>query len=371
SPYGDDPHGGRAQRSSQPDPNGYPRRQPPPVPRPQGGPRPGGAMGGPVPGGPRPGPNGAPPNGARPPAGRPPQQGWPPQGRPAEGRPAEGGRPPANRPAPGGRPPAGRPPQQQPPAGRPVPTAAAPAAAGATQRMTRPAPGQRPGSLGEAVAERNRSGPGTGPRPATARATTGPRPAVDRPGARPGVDGPRRAGAAGTGGQRRVQSGPPSTPPPGRGGRGGYGGSGSSGPGRKFPWKTIRRVCYVLVALAIVVPSAVFLFAYSTVSVPEPGDLKTNQVATILAEDGSTVITKVVPPQGNRTDVTIDQVPPHVRNAVIAAEDRDFYTNPGFSISGFARAARDNLLGKESAGGGSTITQQYVKNALVGDERSL
>ena len=64
--------------------------------------------------------------------------------------------------------------------------------------------------------------------------------------------------------------------------------------------------------------------------------------------------------------MTIDQIPPHVRNAVIAAEDRDFYSNPGFSISGFARAARDNVLGRESAGGGSTITQQYVKNALVG-----
>src|SRR4029078_11347641 len=41
------------------------------------------------------------------------------------------------------------------------------------------------------------------------------------------------------------------------------------------------------------------------------------------------------------------------------------------AISGFARAARDNLLGGESGGGGSTITQQYVKNALVGDEHSL
>ncbi|WP_373865271.1 transglycosylase domain-containing protein [Nocardia shimofusensis] len=228
--------------------------------------------------------------------------------------------------------------------------------------------------MSDAVAERNRSGPGTGPRPATARTATGPRPAIDRPGAdsaRPGADGPRRAGAATTG-ERRAQSGPPSGPPPTRGGgRGGAGGSGSSGPGRKFPWKAVRRVCYVLVALAIVVPSAIFLVAYSTVSVPEPGDLKTNQVATILAQDGTTVISKVVPPQGNRTDVTIEQIPPHVRNAVIAAEDRDFYTNPGFSISGFARAARDNLLGKESAGGGSTITQQYVKNALVGDERSL
>ncbi|MEU2037961.1 transglycosylase domain-containing protein [Nocardia niwae] len=126
-----------------------------------------------------------------------------------------------------------------------------------------------------------------------------------------------------------------------------------------------------MIALAILVPSGIFLAAYTTVSVPQPGDLKTNQVATVLASDGTTVISKVVPPEGNRTDVTIDQIPPHVRNAVMAAEDRDFYTNPGFSISGFARAARDNILGKESAGGGSTITQQYVKNALVGDEHSL
>ncbi|MBF6142708.1 penicillin-binding protein, partial [Nocardia farcinica] len=157
----------------------------------------------------------------------------------------------------------------------------------------------------------------------------------------------------------------------GSGGSGGSGGGRGPGQGRRMPWRTIRRVMYVLTALAIMVPSAVFLIAYTTVSVPQPGDLKTNQVATIYAQDGSTVISKVVPPQGNRTEVTIDQIPPHVRNAVIAAEDRDFYTNPGFSISGFARAARDNVLGKESAGGGSTITQQYVKNALVGDERSL
>ncbi|MEU1958611.1 transglycosylase domain-containing protein [Nocardia sp. NPDC019375] len=138
-----------------------------------------------------------------------------------------------------------------------------------------------------------------------------------------------------------------------------------------MPWRIVRRTLYVLIALAILLPSGIFLAAYTTVSVPQPGDLKTNQVATILASDGTTVLSKVVPPEGNRTDVTIDQIPPHVRNAVMAAEDRDFYTNPGFSISGFARAARDNILGKESAGGGSTITQQYVKNALVGDEHSL
>ncbi|QCQ94035.1 penicillin-binding protein [Rhodococcus sp. SGAir0479] len=113
------------------------------------------------------------------------------------------------------------------------------------------------------------------------------------------------------------------------------------------------------------------MVAYVFADVPRPGDMKTNQVATVLASDGSTEIARIVPPEGNRTEVTIDQIPVHVRNAVLAAEDRDFYSNPGFSVTGFARAARDNVLGRDSAGGGSTITQQYVKNALVGSERSL
>lgn len=121
----------------------------------------------------------------------------------------------------------------------------------------------------------------------------------------------------------------------------------------------------------MIVPILGFMVAYIFADVPRPGDMKTNQVATILASDGTTEITRVVPPEGNRTEVTIDQIPVHVRNAVLAAEDRDFYSNPGFSVTGFARAARDNVLGRDSAGGGSTITQQYVKNALVGSERSL
>ncbi|MCX5044923.1 penicillin-binding protein [Aldersonia sp. NBC_00410] len=128
---------------------------------------------------------------------------------------------------------------------------------------------------------------------------------------------------------------------------------------------------YVLIALGLIIPIVSFLVAYSTVHVPSPGDIKTNQVATILAADGTSVLSTVVPPEGNRTDVTVDQIPVHVRNAVLSAEDRDFYSNPGFSVSGFARAARDNVMGKDTAGGGSTITQQYVKNALVGNEHSI
>ncbi|MDA4088434.1 Penicillin-binding protein 1A [Mycolicibacterium hassiacum DSM 44199] len=133
-------------------------------------------------------------------------------------------------------------------------------------------------------------------------------------------------------------------------------------------WRWVRRGIVAAAIAMIVLPIITFAMAYMIVEVPRPGDIRTNQVSTILASDGSE-LAKIVPPEGNRIDVTIDQIPVQVRNAVMAAEDRDFYSNPGFSITGFLRAIKNNLFGGDLQGG-STITQQYVKNALVGSERS-
>ena len=167
----------------------------------------------------------------------------------------------------------------------------------------------------------------------------------------------------------KAPSTPPPTPPRGpRPPRGGGGDGRPPGRGRKFNWKTARRVLYLGAVLLLVLPMVTFGMAYAIVDVPSPGDIRTNQVSTILASDGSE-LAKIVPPEGNRVDVKIDQIPVHVRNAVMAAEDRDFYTNPGFSFTGFLRAFKNNLFGGDLQGG-STITQQYVKNALVGDART-
>ncbi len=133
-------------------------------------------------------------------------------------------------------------------------------------------------------------------------------------------------------------------------------------------WLWVRRGLYVGAAVLLLLPIVTFAMAYFIVDIPKPGDIRTNQVSTILASDGSE-LAKIVPPEGNREDVGIDQVPVHVRQAVIAAEDRNFYTNPGFSLTGFARAAKNNIFGGDTQGG-STITQQYVKNALVGSQRA-
>jgi membrane peptidoglycan carboxypeptidase len=136
----------------------------------------------------------------------------------------------------------------------------------------------------------------------------------------------------------------------------------------RINWLWVRRGLYVAAAVLLLLPIVTFAMAYFIVDIPKPGDIRTNQVSTILASDGSE-LAKIVPPEGNREDIGLDQVPMHVRQAVIAAEDRNFYTNPGFSFSGFARAVKNNIFGGDTQGG-STITQQYVKNALVGSQRA-
>lgn len=136
-------------------------------------------------------------------------------------------------------------------------------------------------------------------------------------------------------------------------------------------WRRVVTTVCSVVAVLIIVPLVAFFAAYAVTKVPQPEELQNNQISNIYASDGSTELARIVPPEGNRENVTIADVPIHVRDAVLSAEDRDYYTNPGFSITGFGRAALGQLTGNDSAGGGSTITQQYVKNAVVGDERSL
>ncbi len=170
---------------------------------------------------------------------------------------------------------------------------------------------------------------------------------------------------------RRPPGGPP--PPPRGPSRGADGRA--PGPRSDLPlsqqlkqqvnWRWVRRALVLSAVMIFLLPIITFAMAYFVVDIPKPGDIRTNQVSTILASDGSE-IAKIIPPEGNRVDVNISQVPVHVRQAVIAAEDRNFYSNPGFSFSGFARAVNNNLFGNGDLQGGSTITQQYVKNALVG-----
>jgi len=92
------------------------------------------------------------------------------------------------------------------------------------------------------------------------------------------------------------------------------------------------------------------------------------QVATINFADGSQ-LAKVVPQEGNRIKVSIDQIPRHVQFAVLSAEDRSFFSKPRVRPDRHRQGGRG--AAHRGGGGGSTITQQYVRNSLVGDQHSL
>ena len=72
----------------------------------------------------------------------------------------------------------------------------------------------------------------------------------------------------------------------------------------------------------------------------------------------------------NRTPVSLDKIPLMVKQATIAIEDREFYQHIGFSPRGIARAARETLINNHLQGG-STITQQLIKNALLTNEPTI
>jgi peptidoglycan glycosyltransferase len=132
--------------------------------------------------------------------------------------------------------------------------------------------------------------------------------------------------------------------------------------------RLLLRVVLGGLAAVLLGPVVAFVLGYTFFAVPTPDDAVNNQVAVISFADGSQ-LTRLVPEQGNRMVVPVEAVPPHVRHAVLAAEDRSFYSHPGFDLAGILRAVWNQLNG--GVGGGSTITQQYVKNTLVGDAATL
>jgi len=108
---------------------------------------------------------------------------------------------------------------------------------------------------------------------------------------------------------------------------------------------------------------------YATTPIPNPSSFATAQQTTLYYSDGKTQLATL----GNttRVDVSLSQVPLQVQHAVLAAEDRHYYSEPGISPTGIIRALVTDIRGGEISQGGSTITQQYVKNAYLTSQRTF
>ena len=124
----------------------------------------------------------------------------------------------------------------------------------------------------------------------------------------------------------------------------------------------------ILVVLLVVgLGVGAFALVMAATSVPTPNEMATSQATIVYWADGKTELARLG--DSSRRSVAIDDVPEPVRNAVLAAEDRTFYEHGGISPMGIARAVVNNVRG-ESTQGGSTITQQYAKNAFLTQDRS-
>ena len=114
-----------------------------------------------------------------------------------------------------------------------------------------------------------------------------------------------------------------------------------------------------IAGFSFVAGATLFAFAWFTVSIPDP-NAYVNSQSTIIQYSNGEEIGRVG--TQNRQIVPLAKIPLNVRYAVLAAEDRNFYSNKAFSVTGIARAVINNLRGG-SLQGGSTITQQYAKTA--------
>ncbi len=125
----------------------------------------------------------------------------------------------------------------------------------------------------------------------------------------------------------------------------------------------------ILIILTIIL----FICSFYTIKV------KTSNISNLKASLSTT--TTIYDYKGNKAGslysqkgsfIEYDKISPYIRNAVISTEDRTFWTNPGFSVKGMARAGASLIIHHgEITGGGSTLTQQLAKNALLTQQQTF
>lgn len=116
---------------------------------------------------------------------------------------------------------------------------------------------------------------------------------------------------------------------------------------------------------------ALFLFFWYSRDLPTPGKLIEAQSAqsTRIYDRNGTLLYSVYQNQ-NRVYVKLNKIPQNLRQATVAIEDKNFYNNQGFSIIGYLRAIR-NIVVYHELSGGSTLTQQLVKNVLLTNAQTI
>src|SRR6476620_8553142 len=132
----------------------------------------------------------------------------------------------------------------------------------------------------------------------------------------------------------------------------------------------LKRVALWLLVAGLVgalLMAGAFFYAYKTIDIPDPNKDFQTQTSFVYYADGKTELgTYAIQ---NRERIPLKEIPQKMQDAVVAAENKTFWTDKGIDPKGILRAAFSNASGN-STQGASTITQQYVKILYLTQERS-
>ena len=150
--------------------------------------------------------------------------------------------------------------------------------------------------------------------------------------------------------------------------------------------KTFSLRLLPLVILTLIAVPAIIFYLLIVKDLPAPGQLASRKInlTTKIYDRNRNLLFKIYKDE-NRSLISLDQIPLSLQNATIAVEDKDFYSHSGISLKSLLRASLHNLKSfldcrfqpatatpcSPSYQGGSTITQQLVKNALLSPERTV
>ncbi len=135
---------------------------------------------------------------------------------------------------------------------------------------------------------------------------------------------------------------------------------------------TKRDILMAVLCLFLLLGS-VFFFWFSSLSIPDISLFQQSEVdqSTKIYDRTGTVLLYDVSGNARRTVVTSDQISTNIKNATVAIEDAGFYSHGGIRILSIIRAMIDDVLSGGFSQGGSTITQQLIKNTLLNNDKTI
>ena len=129
----------------------------------------------------------------------------------------------------------------------------------------------------------------------------------------------------------------------------------------------------IAILFAIGLLAAVGIFAYFAKDLPDPNKVNTRAIdqSTKIYDRTGKILLYDIHGEEKRTLISHEEIPLVLKQATIALEDHNFYKHHGFDVKGVANAIISNIFHTGGGRGGSTITQQFVKNSILTNERSI